>query len=107
MNNWPRVAFFSDSYHGVDGVATTCQNIVSAARRHKLPFLAIHVGQKNLRWRDGRVEILELDQGPLSFNLDRHLKFDLLFTRHYQRCWMPSEIFARMSFTSPVRATSV
>jgi phosphatidylinositol alpha 1,6-mannosyltransferase len=85
MKNWPRVAFFSDSYHGVDGVATTCRNIVAAARRRDLPFLAVHAGERNSHSQDGSLEILELDRGPISFPLDLHLRFDLLFTRHYNR----------------------
>jgi phosphatidylinositol alpha 1,6-mannosyltransferase len=85
MNDWPRVAFFSDSYHGVDGVATTCRNVVDAARRRCLPFLAIHAGERNRRSRDGSLEVLELDRGLFSFNLDKHLKFDLLFIRHYRQ----------------------
>jgi phosphatidylinositol alpha 1,6-mannosyltransferase len=83
MKSWPRVAFFSDSYHGVDGVATTCRNLVAAARRRELPFLAVHAGERNSHKRDGSLEILELDRGPISFPLDLHLRFDLLFTRHY------------------------
>jgi phosphatidylinositol alpha 1,6-mannosyltransferase len=85
MNEWPRVAFFSDSFHGVDGVATTCRNVVAAARGRSLPFLAIHVGERNLQSRDGSLEVLELDRGLFSFNIDKHLKFDLLFVRHYRQ----------------------
>jgi phosphatidylinositol alpha 1,6-mannosyltransferase len=83
MKNWPRVAIFSDSYHGVDGVATTCRNIVAAARRHDLPFLAVHAAERNSHSQDGSLEILELDRGPISLPLDLHLRFDLLFARHY------------------------
>ena len=85
MTNWPRVAFFSDSYHGVDGVATTCRNIVAAARRRGLPFLAVHAADRNSHSQDGSLEILELDRGPVSFPLDLHLRFDLLFARHYNQ----------------------
>jgi glycosyltransferase involved in cell wall biosynthesis len=85
VNGWPRVAFFSDSYHGVDGVANTCRNIVKAARRRELPFLAVHAGKKSRRLQDGPIEILELERGPLALNLDKYLKFDLLFARHYQK----------------------
>jgi len=85
LNHWPRVAFFSDSYHGVDGVATTCRNIVKAAHKNKLPFLAVHAGEKNLKSREERLEILELNQSLLSLQIDKHLKFDLLFTRHYKQ----------------------
>ncbi len=83
MNRWPRVAFFSDSYHGVDGVATTCRNLVAAARRRGLSFLAVHAAEQNSHTKDGSLEILELNRGPFSFPLDLHLRFDLLFTRHY------------------------
>lgn len=85
MSGWPRVAFFSDSFHGVDGVATTCRNIVEAARKRQLAFLAVHAGEKTRRAKDGPVEIFELDRGPIALQLDRHLKFDLLFSLHYKR----------------------
>ncbi|MGH9679402.1 MAG: glycosyltransferase [Candidatus Acidiferrales bacterium] len=85
MNKWPRVAFFSDSYHGVDGVATTCRNVVAAARERRCSLLAIHSGERTRQWTDGSVEFLELDRGPLSVNIDLHLRFDLLFVRHYAR----------------------
>jgi phosphatidylinositol alpha 1,6-mannosyltransferase len=85
MNGWPRVAFFSDSFHGVDGVATTCRNVVDAARSQSLPFLAVHAGAKTSRSRDGSLEILELERGPLALELDKHLKFDLLFVRYYKQ----------------------
>lgn len=85
MTAWPRVAFFSDSYNGVDGVATTCRNIVAAARQRHLPLLAIHAGPRTRDWREGSVQFLELDRGPCSFHIDLHLRFDLLFVRHYHR----------------------
>jgi glycosyltransferase involved in cell wall biosynthesis len=56
---------------------------VAAARRRELPFLAVHAGERNSHVQDGSLEILELDRGPISFPLDLHLRFDLLFTRHY------------------------
>jgi phosphatidylinositol alpha 1,6-mannosyltransferase len=80
----PRVVLFSDSYHGVDGVATTCRNITEAARQRDWPLLAIHVGPRKRRWREGSTEFLELDRGPLSFEVDRHLRFDLFFLRHFK-----------------------
>ena len=85
MNGWPRVAFFSDSFHGVDGVATTCRNIVEATRTRGLPLLSIHAGERTRQWDDGAVEFLELKRGPVAFNVDLHLRFDLLFVRHYAR----------------------
>jgi phosphatidylinositol alpha 1,6-mannosyltransferase len=85
MNGWPRVAFFSDSFYGVDGVATTCRNVVEAARRRSLPFLAVHAGERISRSLNGSLEVLELDRGPFALNLDKYLKFDLLFVRHYNQ----------------------
>ncbi len=84
MSAAPRVVLFSDSYHGVDGVATTCRNIVEAARQLEWPMLAVHVGPQKRRWREGSTEFLELDRGPISLELDRHLRFDLLFVRHFK-----------------------
>jgi phosphatidylinositol alpha 1,6-mannosyltransferase len=84
MKDWPRVAFFSDSFHGVDGVATTCRKVVGATRKRALPFLAVHAGPRTRRIQDGSVDALELKRSPLSFQIDRHLGFDLLFPRHYQ-----------------------
>ena len=85
MSGWPRVAFFSDSFHGVDGVATTCRNVVEAAGKRNLPFLAIHAGEKTCHRTTVTVELLELKRGPFSLNIDKHLKFDLLFPFYFKR----------------------
>lgn len=84
MSAAPRVALFSDSFHGVDGVATTCRNIAEAARQREWPLLAIHTGPRKRFWCEGTTQFLELDRGPISLELDRHLRFDLLFVRHFQ-----------------------
>jgi phosphatidylinositol alpha 1,6-mannosyltransferase len=41
--------------------------------------------RKSQRMQDGPLEILELERGPVALNLDKYLKFDLLFSRHYQQ----------------------
>jgi glycosyltransferase involved in cell wall biosynthesis len=79
------VAFFSDSFHGVDGVATTCRNIVETANAHDFPILAIHAGEQTRYWRNGSTEFLELKRSAIAFNIDLHLQFDLLLARHYAR----------------------
>jgi len=85
LTGWPRVAFFSDSFHGADGVATTCRNITNAAGRRGWSLLAVHAAERCQHWNDGSLEFLELDRGPVSFELDRRLRFDLLFVRHFAR----------------------
>jgi phosphatidylinositol alpha 1,6-mannosyltransferase len=85
MNAWPRVAFFTDSFHGMDGVATTSRNLLEAARRQALHYLSVRAGQTNLRAQEGSIEVIELSRGPISFALDIGLRFDLLLLRHYQK----------------------
>jgi phosphatidylinositol alpha 1,6-mannosyltransferase len=82
---WPRVTFFADSFHGVDGVAMTSRNVVEAAARQGLALLCIRTGQRTRCWQEGSIEIFEFMQSPVSFGLDRHLRFDLLFLRHFRR----------------------
>jgi hypothetical protein len=36
-----RVAFFPDSYHEIDGVASTSRHFETFARQHGLPFLEL------------------------------------------------------------------
>lgn len=82
---WPRAAFFADSYYGVDGVATTSRNLVEEARRQGLPFMIVRAGDKSRRSKEGSVEVVELARGPVSFNIDLGLRFDLLFSRHFKK----------------------
>lgn len=78
----PRVAFFADSFHEVNGVALTSRNIDSYARRNGLPFFSCHAGPESVVRREGCVTTCELDLSRLSFGLERDLRFDLLFLRH-------------------------
>jgi phosphatidylinositol alpha 1,6-mannosyltransferase len=85
MSAWPRVAFFTDSFHGVDGVATTSRNLLEAARRQGLPFFSLRAGDRTCHMREGSVEVMELRRGPVSFALDLGLRFDLLFFRYHKQ----------------------
>ena len=85
MSAWPRVAFFTDSFHGVDGVSTTSRNLVEAARRRGLYYLSLRAGRRNHRAQEGSIEVIELSRGPISLALDIGLRFDLLLFRHYKR----------------------
>ena len=85
MREWPRVAFFADSFHSVNGVGMTSRNLVKAAGRREFPLLSVRTGDQTRRWQDGPIDILELKQGPIGFAMDRDLRFDLLFMRHFRR----------------------
>ncbi len=79
----PRVAYFPDSFHEVNGVAHTSRHFEAFARRRNLPFLCVRAGERSpaLR-REGNVWTLELPRGVLSFALEKDLSFDPAYARH-------------------------
>jgi glycosyltransferase involved in cell wall biosynthesis len=78
-----RVAYFPDSFHEVNGVAHTSRHYEAYARRSGLPFLCVRAGLRTRKHQiDGNVETLELARGPLSFSLEKDLRFDIGFVRH-------------------------
>ena len=80
---YPRVAYFPDSFHEVNGVAHTSRHFEAFARRRDLPFLSIRAGERPQRYMaDSQVKSLELKRGFLSFPLDKDLRFDVGFLRH-------------------------
>jgi glycosyltransferase involved in cell wall biosynthesis len=79
----PRVAYFPDSFHEVNGVAHTSRHFEAFARRRKLPFLCVRAGDRaQAMVEDGNVGTLELPRGFLSFALEKDLRFDPAFLRH-------------------------
>ncbi len=79
----PRVAYFPDSFHEVNGVAHTSRHFEAYARRHNLPFLCVRAGSRALHFQqEDNVWTLELPRGPLSFPLEKDLSFDPAFGRH-------------------------
>jgi phosphatidylinositol alpha 1,6-mannosyltransferase len=79
----PRVAYFPDSFHEVNGVAHTSRHFEAFARRHNLPFLCVRAGDRRQAVeQDGNVQTLELPRGALSFALEKDLRFDPAFLRH-------------------------
>jgi phosphatidylinositol alpha 1,6-mannosyltransferase len=46
--NTPRVAFFTDSFHEVNGVALTSREFARFAREKGYPFLSVHAGPKHV-----------------------------------------------------------
>jgi phosphatidylinositol alpha 1,6-mannosyltransferase len=79
----PRVAYFPDSFHEINGVAHTSREFEAFIRRRNLPFLCIRAGSRTPRLlTEGQLTTLELSRGPLSFGLEKDLSFDLGFFRH-------------------------
>jgi phosphatidylinositol alpha 1,6-mannosyltransferase len=80
----PRVAYFPDSFHEINGVAHTSRHFEAFARRHDLPFLCVRAGQRIRPLEEtGNVWTLELPRGPLSFALEKDLSFDPAYLRHF------------------------
>jgi glycosyltransferase involved in cell wall biosynthesis len=79
----PRVAFFPDSFHEVNGVAHTSRNFEAFARRRGMPFLCVRAGsrEKPLE-REGELWTLELPRSRIAISLERDLSFDPVFARH-------------------------
>lgn len=83
MPRVPRVAFFPDSFHEVNGVAHTARHFAAWAARTGKPFLCVRAGAGAIRTAvEGSLEILELPRGAASFALDKDLRYDPLFIRH-------------------------
>ncbi len=79
----PRVAYFPDSFHEVNGVAHTSRHFEAFARSHNLPFLCVRAGDRaQAILEDGNVWTLELPRGFLSFALEKDLRFDPAYLRH-------------------------
>lgn len=82
MTGAPRVALFADSLLEVNGVALTCRMLESFAVRHGQPLLVVHAGPETAVRRQGEQWRLSLKTSRLHWNLEKDLKFDLLFWRH-------------------------
>jgi len=79
----PRVAYFPDSFHEVNGVAHTSRHFEDFARRRDLPFLCVRAGDRTQAVvEEGNVWTLELPRGFLSFVLEKDLRLDPVFFRH-------------------------
>jgi glycosyltransferase involved in cell wall biosynthesis len=79
----PRIAYFPDSFHEVNGVAHTSRNFAAYAERRGLPFLCVRAGsrpealvQQQEQWS------LELRRSRFSVQIEQDLWFDPRFLRH-------------------------
>jgi len=79
----PRIAYFPDSFHEVNGVAHTSRHFEDFARRRDLPFLCVRAGDRAQSVMEvGNVWTLELPRSFLSFVLEKDLRLDPAFFRH-------------------------
>jgi glycosyltransferase involved in cell wall biosynthesis len=79
-----RVAFFTDSFHEVNGVALTSRQFEAFARRRQTPFFSVHAGARTHSHTDGSVTVFEIQRGGAAFNLEASsaLSFDPLLFRY-------------------------
>jgi phosphatidylinositol alpha 1,6-mannosyltransferase len=71
-----RVAFFTDSFHEVNGVALTSRQFDAFARRRGVPFLSVHAGPRSDLRIQGEHQTLELARSRAALPIDRDLSFD-------------------------------
>ena len=83
--NPPRVAFFTDSFHEMNGVAHTSRHYDAFTRRRDMPFLNVHAGPQTKLSRDSAVWTLELSRSGVGFRLEQDMSYDLLFLRHRRK----------------------
>lgn len=81
----PRVAFFTDTYTEINGVALTSRQLAGFATRRGYPFLCIRGAVKTSRIQDESTTHLELARGPLAVSLDKGLWHDPALWRHRAR----------------------
>ncbi len=81
----PRVAFFTDSFHEVNGVARTSRMFARYASEQGLPFFSVHTGPETRNFTEGSVETHEIKHSRWTMQLETDLAFDVLFVRHRVR----------------------
>jgi len=75
-----RVAFFTDSFHEVNGVAHTSRMLTATAERLGVPFQVVCAGPPDPDHGRSR---LQMPRGPASFAVESDLFYDPLYYRHY------------------------
>ena len=65
-----RIAFFTDAYLEVDGVANTARQYEAYARRTRMPFMLLHGGyEKEIVFREGEFTRVELPRSRFGFGV--------------------------------------
>ena len=80
-----RVALFPDSLYEVNGVANTFRHFADYARMRGLPLLIVHGSAPDGIRDTGSVRYFGLKRGPISFPVEKDLRFDVAFARHLGR----------------------
>ncbi len=82
----PRVAYFPDSFHEINGVAHTSRHFEAFAARRNLPFFCLRPAKRGGEIecvRQGELTTLDIPRGrAMAIRLENDLSFDLLFLRH-------------------------
>ena len=89
----PRVAFFTDSFHEVNGVARTSREFARFARDADYPFFSVHTGPQTACWTEENLTTCELKLSWASLRLETDLFLDLLFLRHLPRLHRALQLF--------------
>jgi glycosyltransferase involved in cell wall biosynthesis len=76
-----RVAFFTDTFREINGVALTSRQLTAYAQRRGYPFLCVRGAEETSVVDEGSVRHLELKRGKMAFELDRGLLHDPLLWR--------------------------
>lgn len=77
-----RIAFFTDSYLEVNGVAQTSRQFAAFAKRRGLPMLCIHAGPRTEKYQDGSITHLSLKRTSVGFKIESDQRYDMLVWRH-------------------------
>jgi phosphatidylinositol alpha 1,6-mannosyltransferase len=80
-----RVAYFTDSFDEVNGLARTSREMSAFTRRNGLPMLLVRPGETTRSWSDGNQMHVELHRAATSIPVDGELSFDPLLPRHLLR----------------------
>jgi phosphatidylinositol alpha 1,6-mannosyltransferase len=89
----PRIAFLTDCFHEVNGVALTSRQLDAFARRHELPFFSLHVGPETKISTEGSVTTMELKRSFVCAPLDAGMHFDALCMRYLGKVRKALEAF--------------
>ncbi len=93
MSHYPRVAFFTDSYHETNGVAHTSRQLEAFARHEKIPFLCARAAEATKKYEDDSITAVEFKRSPIGFGLERDMRFDFLMWRHLRFAFAEAQRF--------------
>jgi phosphatidylinositol alpha 1,6-mannosyltransferase len=82
VNHYPRVAFFTDSYHETNGVAHTSRHLEAFAKHEQIPFLCVRAGEATKKYQDDSITAVEFKRSSIGFGLERDMRFDFLMWRN-------------------------